>query len=70
MGRTGPPYKNKLLTGVSFREYVPRRTHAAIQAIKEEEAKMKREDLIEESYSPYSAPMVQETYGASRAASI
>lgn len=58
VGRTGPEYTIKLLTGKPYKGYVPRRSPAAIAAIREEVKKMLRADLIEESHSPYSAPMV------------
>lgn len=40
VGRTGPPYTIKLLTGKPFKGYVPRRSPAAITAIREEVRKM------------------------------
>lgn len=58
MERTGPPYRVKLRAGVPFKEYVPRRTPAAINSIKEEVVKIKRAEIIEERDSPDSAPMV------------
>ncbi|KAJ9065280.1 hypothetical protein DSO57_1021341 [Entomophthora muscae] len=58
VGQTGPEYKIKLLTVKPYKGYVPQRSPAAIAAIREEVKKMLREDLIEESCSTYSAPMV------------
>ena len=58
VGRTGPPYKIKLITGKPYKGYVPRRSPAAIAAIREEVNKMLQADMIEESHSPYLAPMV------------
>lgn len=45
-------------SGVTYKGYVPRRTSAALKALKEELKKMLYADIIEESDSPYSAPMM------------
>lgn len=58
VGRTGPPYTIKTITGKPYKGYNPRRSPGAIAAIRSEVNKMLRADLIEESISPYSSPMV------------
>lgn len=58
VGRNGPAYRIKTLTGQPYKGYVPRRLPAAVAAIQAEVAKMKKADMIKESNSPYASPMV------------